>query len=62
MVKKAKDLKDIFKSGKDFQFKKIDFSSNKITKDVKKLKKKQAEILESAKVNIEDLRKITFTI
>ena len=60
--KKAKSLKELFKSGDDFEFQKVDYSSPEITKEVEKLKKKQDEIIESSKVNLNELRKITFDI
>ena len=62
MVKKAKSMNNLFKNGKNFEFKKIDFSSKKVSKDVKKLKKKQTELLKSMEVDIEELKKIKFTI
>lgn len=61
-MKKAKSLKEIFKNGDNFQFKHIDYSSEEITKETEFLKKRQDEIIESSKVNLDDLRKITFDI
>ena len=60
--KKAKSIKDLFKSGDDFEFQKVDYSSPEITKEVERLKKKQDEIIESSKVDLNELRKITFDI
>lgn len=55
------DLSQLFKNGKDFQFKAIDYSKDKkVIKDLEKLRKKQREIMESTKVDFEELRKIVF--
>lgn len=61
-TRKAKSLKEIFKNGDDFQFRQVDYSSPEVSKDVERLKKKQDEIIEQSKINIEDLRRITFDI
>lgn len=61
-MKKAKSLKEIFKNGDAFEFQKVDYISSNITKDVEKLKKKQDEIIESSKVDLNELRQITFDI
>lgn len=61
-MKKAKSLKELFKSGENFEFQKVDYSSPEITKEVELLKKKQNEIIESSKVDLNELIKITFDI
>ena len=55
-------LDQLFKDGKAFKFKQVDYSSPKITRELKDLEKKREEIRESAKVDINELRKMTFDI
>mgnify|MGYP001331340856 CR=1 FL=1 len=61
-TRKAKSLKELFKSGENFQFKDVDYSSPKVSERVERLKKKQDEIINSSKVDLNDLRRITFNI
>jgi hypothetical protein len=61
-MKKAKSLKEIFKNGDNFQFNKIDYGSPEITIETLELKKKQDEIIESSKVNFNELKDFTFDI
>ena len=61
-TRKAKSLKDLFKNGNDFEFKKVDYGSPEVSEDVERLKKKQDEIIEQSKVDLNELRKITFDI
>lgn len=61
-MKKAKSSKEIFKNGDNFEFQKVDYNSSEITKEVELLMKKQDGIIESSKVDLNELRKITFDI
>ena len=62
-AKQVERLSKIFKNGKDFQFKKVDYNSRKITREVDRIKKEQERIRKSGeRPSDEVLRKIVFTI
>lgn len=60
-MKKA-TMKEFFKNGENFQFGKVDYESEEVQKEIEEVKKRQQEVLDSMKVNLNDLRKITFDI
>lgn len=53
---------DILKKGAKLKSKDYDFSTPEAIERIRKVKKKQKRIRESAKVSLEDLRKIVITI
>lgn len=55
-------LNQLFKSGKNFKFKKVDYNSTRISVEAKEIKIKQAEIRKSAEVDLNELKKLIFTI
>lgn len=55
-------LSDIFKHGEDFKIRKLDHNDPKVKKMIKAVIKEQKRIKESAKVSLEDLRRIVITI
>jgi hypothetical protein len=62
MIEVKTKIEKIFKNGGNFEFRKFDYSSPEASKRVEILKMKQDEIIESSKVNLNELRKITFDI
>ncbi len=60
-VKKA-TLSQLFKDGDSFSFKKVDYNSSSVSREIEKVKDKQEESLRSAEVNLNELRKIVFTL
>lgn len=55
-------IEELFVNGKDFKFGEVDYTSEEVEKELTKIKKKQQESLDSMKINLNDLRKITFDI
>lgn len=53
-------LSELFKNGENFQFKKIDYSSRKIQRDLKNLREQKEEIMKSLNFPLEEMRKIRF--
>ncbi|MCX6753116.1 MAG: hypothetical protein NTW62_02115 [Candidatus Nomurabacteria bacterium] len=62
MPEQKASMYELFKNGPNFEFKKIDYSSPKITKEVEELKKQKEKIQNQAKVSIWELQQIVFTI
>jgi len=62
METKKATLSQLFKDGNSFSFKKIDYSSSKISHEIRKIKHEQVETLKSAEVDLNDLKKIVFTV
>jgi hypothetical protein len=62
MEKVTTDLSKIFKKGKDFELKDIDFGSEKFSKEIKEIKLIQNKIRKSTEVDMSKLSKIVFKI
>lgn len=56
------DLKDIFKNGKDFKFKEVDYSTPEEVQSIEKLKTEQDKIIRQKDVDWHELSKFRFTI
>lgn len=59
-MKKAK-ISELFKNG-EVHFGNVDYTSKEVQKEIDKVIEQQEASLESAKVNLNELRKITFDI
>lgn len=63
MAAETKDnLSKIFRNGNDFKFKTVNWTTKKLKKIITKLRKERKITLESAKIDIEELKKIKFDI
>jgi cytochrome c556 len=54
MKEQKATLDQIFKDGKDFKFKKVDYSTDEVGRETARLEKKQEEIRQSAYVDLND--------
>ncbi|MGZ3871884.1 MAG: hypothetical protein ACXVJD_03135 [Mucilaginibacter sp.] len=56
------ELDDIFKKGKNFEFKKIDYSDQKVSSQIDKVRVQQDDIQKMADADISSINDIIFDI
>ncbi|MDB5024313.1 MAG: hypothetical protein JWP78_2068 [Mucilaginibacter sp.] len=55
-------MSEIFKNGEDFEFKKVDYSTQKISTEMKRVKEIQNDIRKSADADLTSIKHINFDI
>lgn len=56
------NITDLFKNGSRFKFKVIDYGSKKVASDIKEVRRQRQAIRNSAKFNVNELKKIIFDL